>query len=336
LDPLGKKLIFADLTSQSEKIQLKVSQSKENQDKIKDFAELLDKGDVVGIKGVVCRTNSGELSIEVNDFALLSKCLNPLPNELTNEEERFRKRCLDLIVNNQNRKILIQRFQIINSIREFLNQQGFIEIETPILVYSASGALAKPFTTYHNKLRRNFYLRIATEIPLKMLLVGGFEKVYEIGRIFRNEGIDARHNPEFTTIEVYHAYENAEHMMSLTEELLHYLTKEVIKKEKFEFKKDKGVSYVINLQPPFRKMTMIEAIKEYENIDFTDVNNKEKALELVKKYPLELKPYQNTVGHIINTFFEKFIEKKLIQPTFVYDYPIETSPLAKSKENNPL
>ncbi|CAJ0641520.1 16356_t:CDS:2 [Entrophospora sp. SA101] len=224
-------LIFALLNDQEASIQLMVNKNEK-------FKEL-DIGDIIGIEGVVCKSQKGELSIKVNDFVLLN-----------------------LIINQQNRKILIQRFQIINSIREFLNQRGFIEVETPILVSAASGAQAKPFITHHNKLQRDFYLRIATEIPLKMLLVGGLEKVYEIGRIFRNEGIDARHNPEFTTIEVYQAYENAEYMMELTKEVFQYLVKEVLKKEEIEFN-----SHVINLKNSFHKLSMVEAIKEHVNID---------------------------------------------------------------------
>ncbi|CAJ0858731.1 18468_t:CDS:1, partial [Entrophospora sp. SA101] len=246
-------LIFALLNDQEASIQLMVNKNEK-------FKEL-DIGDIIGIEGVVCKSQKGELSIKVNDFVLLSKCLKPLPDlhyGFVDTEERFRKRYLDLIINQQNRKILIQRFQIINSIREFLNQRGFIEVETPILVSAASGAQAKPFITHHNKLQRDFYLRIATEIPLKMLLVGGLEKVYEIGRIFRNEGIDARHNPEFTTIEVYQAYENAEYMMELTKEVFQYLVKEVLKKEEIEFN-----SHVINLKNSFHKLSMVEAIKEH-------------------------------------------------------------------------
>ncbi|CAG8766624.1 2514_t:CDS:1, partial [Ambispora leptoticha] len=211
-------LIFANLVDQTGKIQLKISKNK-------DFAEL-DVGDIIGVKGIICKTDKGELSVEVKEFILLSKCLKPLPDihyGFNDLEERFRKRYLDFIINSEKREILIIRHQIIQNIRQFLDQRGFIEIETPILVSEASGAQAKPFITYHNKLHRDFYLRIATEIPLKKLLVGGFEKVYEIGRLFRNEGIDARHNPEFTTIEVYQAYENSEYMMNLTEEIFHYL-----------------------------------------------------------------------------------------------------------------
>src|SRR5207237_1258607 len=227
-------LIFALLNDQETSIQLMVSKNEK-------FKEL-DIGDIISIEGIICKSQKGELSIKVNDFVLLSKCLKPLPDlhyGLTNIEERFRKRYLDLIINQQNRKILIQRFQIINKIREFLNQQGFIEIETPILVSAASGAQAKPFITHHNKLHRDFYLRIATEIPLKMLLVGGLEKVYEIGRIFRNEGIDARHNPEFTTLEVYQSYENAEYMMELTEDLLCFLVQKFSLSGEFSFNSQK-------------------------------------------------------------------------------------------------
>ncbi|KLL05331.1 MAG: lysyl-tRNA synthetase [Mycoplasmataceae bacterium RV_VA103A] len=317
-------LIFANLVDQTGTIQLKVSKNK-------DFAEL-DIGDIIGVKGFICKTDKGELSIEVKEFILLSKCLRPLPDihyGFNDVEERFRNRHLDFIINSEKREILVIRHKIVKNIRQFLDQREFIEIETPILVSEASGAQAKPFITRHNKLHRDFYLRIATEIPLKKLIVGGFEKIYEIGRIFRNEGIDARHNPEFTTIEVYQAYENSEYMMKLTEELLHYLVKEVLKREEFEFN-----SHNISLKKPFRKLSMIEAIKEHAKVDFQQINNLEKALELAQKHNLKLKKFQKTAGHIILAFFEEYVEKKLIQPTFIYDYPIEVSPLAKSKPEN--
>src|SRR5438105_2793568 len=222
-------LVFANLADQTGKIQLKVSKNK-------DFSEL-DIGDIIGIKGIICKTDKGELSVEVKEFILLSKCLKPLPDihyGFNDTEERFRKRYLDFIINSEKRDILITRHKIIQNIRQFLDQKEFIEIETPILVSEASGAQAKPFITHHNKLHRDFYLRIATEIPLKKLLIGGFEKVYEIGRIFRNEGIDARHNAEFTTIEIYQAYENSDYMMDLTEKIFHHLAQEVLKKDKIE------------------------------------------------------------------------------------------------------
>jgi lysyl-tRNA synthetase, class II len=314
-------LIFANLADQTGIIQLKVNKNK-------DFAGL-DIGDIIGIKGIICKTDKGELSVEVKEFVLLSKCLRPLPDihyGFSDTEERFRKRYLDFIINPKKRDILITRHKIIQNIRHFLDQKEFIEIETPILVSEASGAQAKPFITHHNKLHRDFYLRIATEIPLKKLLIGGFEKVYEIGRIFRNEGIDARHNPEFTTIEVYQAYENSEYMMNLTEKIFHYLAQEILKKEEVEFN-----SHVISLKNSFRKLSMVEAIKKYTNIDFSQINKLEAALELAKKHNLKLEKFQKSVGHVILAFFEEHVEKKLIQPTFIYDYPIEVSPLAKSK-----
>jgi len=317
-------LIFANLVDQTGKIQLKVSKNKE-------FVEL-DIGDIIGVKGVICKTDKGELSVEVKEFVLLSKCLKPLPDihyGFNDTEERFRKRYLDFIINSEKRDILITRHRIIQNIRQFLDQKEFIEIETPILVSEASGAQAKPFITHHNKLHRDFYLRIATEIPLKKLLISGFERVYEIGRIFRNEGIDARHNPEFTTIEVYQAYENAEHMMNLTEEIFHYLSQQVLKKEQIEFN-----SHVINLKKSFRKISMKATVKEHIGVDFENVKSLGEALELAQKHNLKLENFQKTIGHVILAFFEEFVEKKLIQPTFIYDYPLEISPLAKSKIDN--
>ena len=325
------ELIFADLADQSGVVQLKVQNG--------DFAKVVG-GDIIGITGKICKTdaqekqNKQELSIEVEKFVLLAKCQKPLPDtvrfKLKDTEERFRKRYLDLLVNAENRQILIKRHEVIRAIRKFLDDREFVEVETPILVSSASGAQAKPFITHHNKLHRDFYLRIATEIPLKELLIGGFEKVYEIGRIFRNEGIDARHNPEFTTIEIYQAYESAEYMMSLTEELFYYLTKEVVKKKECKFN-----SYIIDFQRPFRRMSMVEVVREHMNVDFAKINSLERALELAQKHNLKLEKFQrNGIGQIILAFFEEYVEKKLIQPTFIYDYPIEVSPLAKSKIGN--
>ncbi|CAG8456909.1 27253_t:CDS:2 [Gigaspora margarita] len=313
----GKRMFFADLTDQSGTIQLKFSSKNE------DLAKL-DNGSIIGVKGIVCRTDKGQLSVEVKEFILLSKCSKPLPSSyygLNDTEERFRNRHLDFIINKQKKEIFFLRHQVIKNIRQFLEEKSFVEIETPILVSEASGAQAKPFVTHHNKLHRDFYLRIATEIPLKKLLVGGFEKIYEIGRIFRNEGIDARHNPEFTTIEVYQAYENSEYMMNLTEELFHYLAEKIFEKEEFEFN-----SHNISLKKPFRRLSMIEAIREYANIDFAKIN--------AQKHNLKLEKFQKSIGHVILAFFEEFAEKKLIQPTFIYDYPIEVSPLAKSKLEN--
>jgi len=325
------KIVFADLRDQTNKIQLIADKS---------FGATVKEGDIVEATGIVYRTDKGELSVDTDSFAVLTKYQRTLPYVLNDFEERFRKRYLDFIVNPKKREIFFTRHKIIKNICQFLDKRGFVEVETPILVSEASGAQARPFITHHNKLNRDFYLRVATEIPLKMLLVGGFEKVYEIGRIFRNEGIDARHNPEFTTIEVYQAYENAEYMMNLTEEIFRFLLQEVVKKTELEFKifeksTESHQTYLINFQKPFRRISMITAIKEHVNIDFSQMSSLEKALELAKKHNLKLKEFQKkNIGHIILAFFEEYVEKKLIQPTFIYDYPIEVSPLAKSKAGN--
>src|SRR3954453_4764671 len=289
-----KRIFFADFTDQSGTIQLSFENIKE------EFAKL-DNGDIIGLKGTIFRTETKELSIKVEEFVLLSMCFKHLPStyyKLKDIEVRLRNRPLDFIINKEKKEIFFVRHKVIQNIRQFLDQREFIEIETPVLVSEASGAQAKPFITKHNRLHRDFYLRIATEIPLKKLLVGGFEKVYEIGRLFRNEGIDARHNPEFTIIEIYQAYENAKYMMHLTEEILHYLAKEVLKKEEFEFN-----SHNISLKEPFRKLSMIAAIKEYINIDFSQINNLEEALELAKKHNLKLEKFQKTIGQVILAFF---------------------------------
>ncbi|CAG8525202.1 13527_t:CDS:2, partial [Cetraspora pellucida] len=322
----GKRMFFADLTDQTGTIQLKFNSKNEDLTK-------LDNGSIIGVKGIICRTDKGQLSVEVKEFVLLSRCLRLIPSSyygFSDTEERFRNRPLDFIINRQKKEIFLTRHQVIKNIRQFLEEKSFIEIETPILVSEASGAQAKPFITHHNKLHRDFYLRIATEIPLKKLLVGGFEKIYEIGRIFRNEGIDARHNPEFTTVEVYQAYENAEYMMNLTEELFHYLAEKVFRQQtEFTFN-----SHNVSLQKPFRRLSMIEAIREHTNIDFAKINGLEEAHQLAQKYNLKLEKFQKTTGHVILAFFEEYVEQKLIQPTFIYDYPVEVSPLAKSKSEN--
>lgn len=296
--------------------------------KDKDF-NYLEIGDVIGVCGVVCKTDKGELSVKVINFQLLSKCLKPIPDfhyGFNDVEERFRNRHLDFIVNIKNRNILINRAKIVWFIRNFLNQIGFTEIETPILVSEASGAQAKPFITHHNKLSRDFNLRIATEIPLKTLLIGGFEKIYELGRIFRNEGIDARHNPEFTTIEIYESYKNSDHMMKLTENLINSVKKSLFNnKERLFFN-----GHEIEIKDSFEKMTMIDSVNKFSGVDFTNVVDFEVAKKLSIEYGVHLDGYQNSIGHIITLFFEKFVEENLIQPTFIYEYPIETSPLAKT------
>ena len=319
------RLVFSDLMDETAVIQLKA-------DNDQSFSKNVGVGDIIGLMGVICKTNKGELSLQVKNFVLLSKCFKSLPDAhygFTDIEERFRRRYLDFVVNLSSRRILLTRHRLIRSIRSFLDNLGFIEVETPILVSEASGAQAQPFVTYHKKLQRNFYLRIATEIHLKQLLVGGFEKVYEIGKVFRNEGIDARHNPEFTTVEIYHAYENGGYMMNLTEKLFVSLVKsfwELEQKKEISFN-----SFSIDLFKPFSRMSMVEAVKQYTGIDFNSLEI-DQALELANLREVQLEPFQRkTVGQILVAFFEIFVEKNLIQPTFIFDYPIETSPLAKKK-----
>lgn len=318
-------LCFAILRSFSGDIQLVAIKNDEFRN--------LDIGDIIGVEGVVCKTEKGELSIKVGNFTLLSKCLKPIPDfhyGFTDIEERFRNRHLDFIVNKKSRDILVNRSKMISSMRNFFDQLGFIEMETPILVSDASGAQAKPFKTYHNKLSRNFNLRIATEIPLKKLLVGGFEKVYEIGRVFRNEGIDARHNPEFTTVEIYEAYQDSEKMMELTENLFNKVSTSLFNgRRTFQFN-----DHQVQLQERFERISMIEAIDKFVGVNFGLVTDFETAKQLATDHKVHFEPHHSTIGHLIALFFERFVEEKLIQPTFIYDYPLETSPLAKSNQRN--
>lgn len=319
-------LLFVDLMDEATTIQLKINNSK-------DFSESVGVGDIVGLNGVVCRTNKGELSLQVESFILLSKCFRPLPDThygFTNLEERFRRRYLDFIINPISRGILLIRHQLIRYIRQFLDNLDFVEIETPILVSEASGAQAQPFITFHNKLQSNFYLRIATEIPLKKMLVGGFNRVYEIGRVFRNEGIDARHNPEFTTVEIYQAFEDAGYMMNLTESLFYFLINETLK----EKKQIKFNSFFIDLSKPFKRVSMWEIVSQYTGVDFS-ILKIDQAIKLAEEKHVHLELFQKkSVGHVLMAFFEYFVEKNIIQPTFVYDYPIEVSPLAKRKKGS--
>jgi lysyl-tRNA synthetase class 2 len=315
-------IVFADLFDESSSIQLMVTENKL-------FEKVLDIGDIIGVRGIITKTQKGELSIRLTSFVLLSKCLKNLPDShygLRDIEERFRKRYLDFVVNRERKEIFLIRHQTRKEIRKFLDEKGFVEIETPVLVPKASGAQANPFITHHNKLQRDFFLRIATEIPLKKMLVGGFEKVYEIGRVFRNEGIDARHNPEFTTIEIYQAYENAEYMMNLTENLIRSVATNISESCEFFFN-----FHSISLSKPFLRMSMIESIKEHAKIDFKKDISLESALKMAQENNLDLLPFQKkSKGQIILSFFEHFVEKKLIEPTFIYDYPLDSSPLAKA------
>lgn len=296
------------------------------------FKNDIDLGDVIGIEGTPMKTNTGELTVNVSKIILLSKSLKPLPEKwhgLQDEELRARKRYLDLIMNQDSFSTFILRSKIIKTIRNYMDGCGFLEVETPILQPRLGGANARPFITKHNALDRNYYLRIATELPLKKLIVGGFEKVYEIGRIFRNEGMDATHNPEFTSMEAYEAYTDMYGMMELTEGVIKHIASE-LKLTKLIYK---GVE--IDLVNPFQKFTMIELIKKYTNVDFNEIKTNDEAFKIAKQHNIELQNHQNTWGHIVNLFFEHYVENHLQQPTFVYGFPIEVSPLAKKNRDNP-
>ncbi|MEA5018363.1 MAG: lysine--tRNA ligase [Erysipelotrichaceae bacterium] len=291
-----------------------------------------DLGDIVGIAGEVFRTNHGELSIKAEEYTHLTKALRPLPDKwhgLHDIEERFRRRYVDLIVNEKARWVAMTRPKIIRSIQHFLDKQGLIEVETPVLQPILGGAAARPFITHHNTLDMDFYLRIATELPLKRLIVGGMEGVYEIGRLFRNEGMDAKHNPEFTTVEAYVAYSDLNGMMDLVEGLFYNVALEVLNTTSVTFN-DK----VIELKGPFKRQHMVDCIKEACGVDFWPIHDLETALALAKEHNVVIEKHQRSIGHIINRFFEEFGEKNLIQPTLLYGHPIEISPLAKSSKED--
>ena len=295
-----------------------------------DLFKSSDIGDIVGIEGYVFRTNTGELSIHATKFIHLVKALRPLPEKfhgLTDVEERYRRRYVDLIMNEESRKIAFTRPKIIRTIQRYLDNLGYTEVETPILNPILGGAAARPFITHHNALDMEFYLRIATELPLKRLLVGGMDAVYEIGRIFRNEGVDRKHNPEFTTIELYKAYTDMYGMMDIAEGLFSEVCKEVNGTYDIEY-----MGHKLSLKPKYKRIHIVDAIKEACGVDFWKEMTLDEAKELAKKHSVELEPHYE-FGHIVNAFFEKFVEETLIEPTFVYGHPIEISPLAsKSKD----
>ncbi|MDV3170981.1 MAG: lysine--tRNA ligase [Candidatus Phytoplasma stylosanthis] len=299
----------------------------------KDFQiyKKVDLGDIIGIYGYLFKTKTHELTIKTLKFIHLSKSLMPLPDKykgLKDKEYMRKKRYIDLIINHKTRKRFLKRSLIIKLIRKFFDDNGFLEVETPILNASFGGAAAKPFITHYNVLESDFYLRIATEIPLKKLIVGGFKAIYEIGKVFRNEGIDATHNPEFTTIEAYLAYANVQDMMELTEKFLKKICFDVLGSLKFKYQKN-----LIDFNK-FYKYDMIDIIKEKTNIDFRNIKSLEQCFEIAKEYDVPIKPFYKK-GHIISSFFEKFVEHTLIQPTFIYNYPYVISPLANKKINDP-
>lgn len=292
-----------------------------------------DLGDIVGIRGLIMRTDHGELSIRAKEYTHLSKALRPLPEKfhgLQDKEERYRRRYVDLIMNEEAKKTAIMRPKIIRAIQHYLDDRGLIEVETPVLQPILGGASARPFVTHHNTLDMEFYLRIATELPLKRLIVGGLEGVYEIGRLFRNEGMDSTHNPEFTTVEAYVAYTDMNGMMDLAEGMLQSVAMEVLGTTTFTFK-DKEISF----EAPFKRLSMVEAVKDATGIDFSEEMSVEQALAYAKEKHVEVQKHEESVGHIISLFFEEFVEDSIVQPTFVYMYPVEISPLAKKNAEDP-
>lgn len=297
-----------------------------------ELFEKADLGDIVGIEGTVMRTNMGELSVKANKYIHLVKSLRPLPDKfhgLVDVEERFRRRYVDLIMNEDSRKVAFMRPKIIRSIQHYLDNLGYTEVETPVLQPTLGGAAARPFITHHNTLDMPFYLRIATELPLKRLLVGGMDAVYEIGRLFRNEGMDRNHNPEFTTIEVYKAYSDLEGMMDLTEGIIGNVAMEVLGTYDITWK-----GHDISLKPKFKRARMVDLIKENVGIDFSQDISLEEAKKLALEHNIPLEDHFS-YGHIVNAFFEKYVEETIIDPTFVYSYPVEISPLAKKEPNDP-
>ena len=292
-----------------------------------------DIGDICGVEGTVIRTDTGELTIRATVYTHLSKALRPLPEKfhgLTDKEEARRHRYVDLIMNEEAKRNAFLRPRIIRSIQRFFDGRGFTEVETPVLQPILGGAAARPFVTHHNALDKDFYLRIATELALKKLIVGGMERVYEIGRLFRNEGMDAMHNPEFTTVEAYQAYSDIDGMMELAESLFRSVALDVLGKTTVM-----NHDVEIDLGAPFKKIHMADAVKEATGIDFRKITDVNEALELAKKHEVVVQNHEHTVGHILNLFFEKFVEETLIQPTFVFGHPIEISPLAKKNRQDP-
>lgn len=325
------KASFIDVQDLLGRIQIYVREDEIGEGSYDEFIAY-DIGDIVGIKGEVFTTRKGEISIKAKEVLLLSKSLQVLPEKwhgLKDPDLRYRQRYVDLVVNPDVRKTFLARSNIIKAIREYLDNIGYIEVETPILHTIAGGANAKPFITHHNTLDLDMYLRIATELHLKRLIVGGLEKVYEIGRIFRNEGMSIKHNPEFTTIELYEAYTDYHGMMDITENIIAYAANKVLGTTKINYQ---GVE--IDLTPPWTRLTMIEAIKKYAGIEFKKEDDARSAYEKVKDLGLEIEEKESK-GKIINTVFEEMVEEHLIQPTFILDYPVEVSPLAKRKADNP-
>jgi lysyl-tRNA synthetase class 2 len=326
------KAAFINVADKLGNIQCYVSRDALGVDEYQEFKKMIDVGDIVGLSGYLFRTQTGEVSIHVEKLTLLTKAIKPLPEKfhgMTNTDMRYRQRYTDLIMNPEVKDTFVKRSQIIKEIRNFLDARDFMEVETPMLVSNAGGAAARPFETHYNALDEDVKLRISLELYLKRLIVGGLERVYEIGRVFRNEGVDTRHNPEFTLMELYQAYTDYEGMMELTESMFRYLAERVCGTTKITYN---GIE--IDLGKPFERLTMNDAIKKYAGIDFDTVKTDEEAKALAKEHHIEFEE-RHTKGDIINLFFEEFCEEHLIQPTFIMDHPLAVSPLTKKKPSDP-
>jgi lysyl-tRNA synthetase class 2 len=324
--PMGK-ISFLDLRDGSGKIQLSFHKDRFSEGSLELFKEL-DIGDIIGVSGKLFRTKTGEPTVDVEDFTLLAKSLQPLPEKwhgLADIDKRHRQRYLDLIANSEVKQIFETRSRIITAIRQFLNQRGFIEVETPVLQPSAGGALARPFITHHHSLDQDFYLRIALELHLKRLIIGGLDKVYELGRAFRNEGISTRHNPEFTMLECYEAYADYNDVMSMLEAMVSEVARQVSGTDKVEF-----AGNTIDLKPPWPRLNLRDAVREYSGIDFVEYPEADLLRDKMQKLGLEVDP-QKSWGRLVDELISTFVEPKLIQPTFLLDYPVSMSPLAKTK-----
>ena len=327
------KASFCHIQDGDGKMQLYVSINDLGEDSYKHFKEY-DIGDFIGVTWFVFKTKTEEISVHAKEVTLLSKSLRPLPEKfhgLKDTDLRYRQRYVDLIINPEVKETFLKRIQITKEIRNFLDERGYKEVETPILNTISGGASARPFITHHNSLDIDMYLRIATELNLKRLIVGGLDKVYELGRVFRNEGMDIRHNPEFTSLEFYASYENIEDMMNITEEMFRTICKKVTGKEVITYQ---GTE--IDLSKPFKRVRMIDAIKDATGLDFDKITTDEEAQEALKSIGLEINPIKKTRGDIIAQIADEKVEETLIQPTFMYEYPIENSPLAKKVPGNPM
>ena len=326
------KASFCTIQDAKGKIQSYVSINDLGEESYSAF-KTYDIGDIIGIKGFVFKTRTEEISVHAKEVVLLTKSLRPLPEKfhgLTDKEERYRRRYVDLIMNEEAKRVAFLRPKIIRCIQNFMDGEGFTEVETPVLNTISGGATARPFITHHNTLDIDMYLRIATELNLKRLIVGGYDKVYEMGRIFRNEGMDIRHNPEFTSIELYSAYENYHDMMDITEEIFKKCAMKVCGTTKITYQGKE-----IDLGGEWKRITMIDAIKEACEVDFNEINTDEEAVALAKERKIEIPVGKEKRGNIISLFFDEYVEKTIVQPTFVYDYPVEISPLAKKSPKDP-